>query len=62
MDFDGLDLGLGRIRIFDSNGQEIYEKSLTLDNVDAPNNDPDDLKEIAKHVREILKEISDAKR
>lgn len=52
----------GRIRLFDSNGQEIYEKALTLDNVDAPNNDPDDLKEIAKHVREILKEISDAKR
>ena len=52
----------GRIRLFDSNGQEIYEKALTLDNVDAPNNDPDDLKEIAKHVREILKEISAAKR
>ncbi len=52
----------GRIRLFDSNGKEIYEKSLTLDNVDAPNKDADDLKEIAKHVREILKEISDAKR
>ena len=52
----------GRIRVFDSNGQEIYEESLTLDNVDAPNKDAGDLKEIAKHVREILKEISDAKR
>lgn len=52
----------GRIRLFDSNGKEIYEKGLTLDNVDAPNKDADDLKEIAKHVREILKEISDAKR
>ena len=52
----------GRIRLFDSNGKEIYEKGLTLDNVDAPNKDSDDLKEIAKHVREILKEISDAKR
>ena len=52
----------GRIRRFDSNGKEIYEKGLTLDNVDAPNKDADDLKEIAKHVREILKEISDAKR
>ena len=52
----------GRIRLFDSNGKEIYEKGLTLDNVDAPNKDADDLKEIARHVREILKEISDAKR
>ena len=52
----------GRIRLFDSNGKEIYEKGLTLDNVDAPNKDADDLKEIAKHVREILQEISDAKR
>ena len=36
----------GRIRLFDSNGKEIYEKGLTLDNVDAPNKDADDLKEI----------------
>ena len=52
----------GRIRVLDARGREIYEESLTLENVDAPTSDPDDVDELAKHIREIFEEISDAGR